>query len=610
MHSLATRPLLAVTLAIPSLLLLGYLWQKRRSEDLEDSANLALDQGLGAIDSREVSLKLENLNRSRLDCIEEERIEEPLEEKKSVILEFIPATYIAPEEVLVSPADIVESTAQVAEPFVEDIVPEPKPSYEEDEMTEKDIIEESSGLKESVPDVFSALEDPLCSLSTSPVSDESAALTKGSLFSTSPVKSESSESQRSSEAWSDLIERDEQEELERSVCEKLQNLELSVDHARNDSGVASPTEEFPVTVSERKDRNNKSRISSGDDAGIGGSETGEGSDSGQGSELCVEDNQLLAYHFYVQDYLCGTFIGAGGTSINKLKSDCNCNIILKDDSHKVSTQKKHRLRSRDRKYGDGSLNLCIIEGTRPNIDKCLDIIKEKFHKHPELSLEQVNKPENTNLALYNGSVTLSLAEGIMHDVFVSSIVNGGHVFVQQPTHPTFPALERLDSCMYNTYSQFSSPELSRPIVPNSICVAPSNEGWYRCQVVSYDEIEDSCDIKYIDYGGYDTVAANTLRQIRTDFLSLPFQGIECYLANIVPTEEDTVSASILEELVAGQMVQARMIGLNDEGIPMVHLYRAHNGQTVMVNRELVDRSCADWIEATIVPLLPDTLVEN
>lgn len=43
------------------------------------------------------------------------------------------------------------------------------------------------------------------------------------------------------------------------------------------------------------------------------------------------------------------------------------------------------------------------------------------------------------------------------------------------------------------------------------------------QVVSYDDIEDSCDIKYIDYGGYDTVAASSLRQIRTDFLSLPFQ---------------------------------------------------------------------------------------
>ena len=37
------------------------------------------------------------------------------------------------------------------------------------------------------------------------------------------------------------------------------------------------------------------------------------------------------------------------------------------------------------------------------------------------------------------------------------------------------------------------------------------------------------------------------------------------------------------------MVQARMIGLNEDGVPMIHLYRSVNGQTVMVNRELVDR---------------------
>ena len=36
-------------------------------------------------------------------------------------------------------------------------------------------------------------------------------------------------------------------------------------------------------------------------------------------------------------------------------------------------------------------------------------------------------------------------------------------------------------------------------------------------------MEDVCDVKYIDYGGYDTVPADSLRQIRTDFLTLPFQ---------------------------------------------------------------------------------------
>jgi len=45
-----------------------------------------------------------------------------------------------------------------------------------------------------------------------------------------------------------------------------------------------------------------------------------------------------------------------------------------------------------------------------------------------------------------------------------------------------------------------------------------------------------------------------------------------------------------------------MIGTNEQGIPMIHLYRAVSGQTTMVNQELVDRSCANWLDTTIVKL--------
>ena len=68
-------------------------------------------------------------------------------------------------------------------------------------------------------------------------------------------------------------------------------------------------------------------------------------------------------------------------------------------------------------------------------------------------------------------------------------------------------LERLDSCMDKVYNQFSCPQVLLPVALNSVCVAPC------------------------DYGGYRSIVANELRQIRTEFLSFPFQAIECYLAN-------------------------------------------------------------------------------
>ena len=115
----------------------------------------------------------------------------------------------------------------------------------------------------------------------------------------------------------------------------------------------------------------------------------------------------------------------------------------------------------------------------------------------------------------------------------------GHVFLQQPYHPTYFALERLDQCMTNTYSTVSCPNVPQPVLLNSVCAAPCDEGtdykinlsfchsllpgWYRCQIVSYDADTEMCDIKYLDYGGYHNISVHSLRQIRTDFLSLPFQ---------------------------------------------------------------------------------------
>ena len=111
----------------------------------------------------------------------------------------------------------------------------------------------------------------------------------------------------------------------------------------------------------------------------------------------------------------------------------------------------------------------------------------------------------------------------LKNFFTNKMLSLGHVFLQQPYHPTFHALERLDACMTKLYSSNQCPALPSPLPVNTVCVAAYEGGWYRCQVVSVDEAAQQCDIKYLDYGGYHTLPIDDLRQIRTDFLSLPFQ---------------------------------------------------------------------------------------
>jgi len=638
MSLLVSKPVLACSVVATALVYLGYLWLSHREEDREgrEDSPPPASKPANKLQLDQIQEKLNCIKRSRLDTLEEEppnqsdlgsafvseaqadtkdetatetvsedrtnytkavfastdiryrntTVETATEQSEKTLTEVCENKSI--ETVCETEEVIVETTVKEVIDFQEVAVASTETKMAVDETPH--IISPSK-----IPDVLSALKDPICNTVTPPSPHS---------YSSSPVKSESSESKSSSCEWSDLIEQDEREIQEfqldsKVLSSKLSGLELGVGGRSGDSGVASPSEEEREEKVEKRG-GNKSRTQSGEDAGIGSE---QGDESGACSDINYEETQLLAYHFHIPDYLCGKLIGHNGTFIKKLKEDCCVNIILKETVGEKLKKKKPKSK-KDQKFGEGKLKLCCIEGTRLNIDKCLDIVKDKFYHNQEITFDQVNRSrgEGQNQMNLNGSVCLSLAEGVMHDVFVSSIVGGGHVFLQQPYHPTFFALERLDQCMTKTYTQFTCPQVPQPVQINSVCVAPCEGGWYRCQVVAYDSETGMCDIKYLDYGGYHSISATELKQIRTDFLSLPFQAIECYLANINPTDDENVSAFALEELVSQQVVQARMIGTNEQGVPMIHLYRAANGQTTMVNRELVDRSCAQWLETTIVKL--------
>lgn len=160
-------------------------------------------------------------------------------------------------------------------------------------------------------------------------------------------------------------------------------------------------------------------------------------------------------------------------------------------------------------------------------------------------------------------------------MILSNVVDAAHIFVRQPTHPTYPSLSRLEQFMNATYSvdtppvlsphrmflsilfiysdtEFTSPFnlidvtnilsfyilLTRHLKLDSagdICAVNMCNAWYRAMVVSLlDDME--VEVKFVDYGGYARAPISSLRQIRYDFMTLPFQATECYLANVKPTD--------------------------------------------------------------------------
>jgi A-kinase anchor protein 1 len=142
---------------------------------------------------------------------------------------------------------------------------------------------------------------------------------------------------------------------------------------------------------------------------------------------------------------------------------------------------------------------------------------------PQLTLNQINAGPIATAPLY-------LQENYPNDVIMSSLVSAGHLFLQQPTHPTYDALVVLNHLMQVTYTEHDAPAISSPSVGIIVAATvPSLPGWYRALIVGVSEDEAFCDVKYVDYGGCSRLETSGLRQIRMDFMNLLFILMKHYI---------------------------------------------------------------------------------
>ncbi|KAM9257542.1 A-kinase anchor protein 1, mitochondrial-like [Morus bassanus] len=281
--------------------------------------------------------------------------------------------------------------------------------------------------------------------------------------------------------------------------------------------------------------------------------------------------------------LVGRLIGKQGRFMNSLRQASGAKIY-------VSTLPYFR-----------DSQVCHIEGSSQQVEKVLSLIGKKFK---ELCLTNIyGLPPPTPLTLHSLLMTawLFLPDGVTVEVVVAHQVDAGHMFLQQHTHPTFRVLRSLDQQMYACYSEPEIPTLPTPVEVGIICAAPGPDGaWLRAQVISYFEESNEVELRYVDYGGYDKVKTDTLRQIRSDFLSLPFQGAEVLLDNVVPLpDEDHFSSeadATVSEMTRGAALVAQVTNYdNATGLPLIQLWNLTGDEVVSVNRALVERGFAQWL---------------
>lgn len=314
------------------------------------------------------------------------------------------------------------------------------------------------------------------------------------------------------------------------------------------------------------------------DSGKGGSEFQFGVDTPLHST--VPAIPLVLYEFEIPQELCGLLIGRNGRHVNFIKEKTNANILIK--RHPFYTQ----------------LKICAVSGTEEEVNAALSLIRKRFpvDLYPNVTMLQINvMPSPFQIS---DILRLSLPEGVTFDAALSATVSAGHFFLQQPTHPTYHNLSWLLTKMNSIYEGKETPKLIT-LSKGYICVARVMDGWYRAEINQIDDVTLQCNIKFLDFGGYSTVPGDSLRQIRTDCMHVPFQASECYLGSVkFPDGEEQWSqeaTATFEELAQGQILQGYIVGYAEDGIPYVHLFRIQGVSHVFINRELVNRGLAQWI---------------
>jgi hypothetical protein len=82
--------------------------------------------------------------------------------------------------------------------------------------------------------------------------------------------------------------------------------------------------------------------------------------------------------------------------------------------------------------------------------------------------------------------------------------------------------------------------------------------FYRARVVDYSDERKIC-VFYVDYGNKDWVRESDIREIEPKYLHLPFQAIDCVLANVDDVAENADARSFFANMVYNKTLRARVI---------------------------------------------------
>ncbi|XP_038624751.1 tudor and KH domain-containing protein [Tachyglossus aculeatus] len=217
-------------------------------------------------------------------------------------------------------------------------------------------------------------------------------------------------------------------------------------------------------------------------------------------------------------------------------------------------------------------------------------------------------PQNKSPKFEVPSPDLSFPADELLEVYVSASENPGHFWIQI-LGPRSLRLDQLVADMTRHYRGSCQPDAAQPVRVGDIVAAqlPEDGPWYRARVLGPLD-NGKMDLYFVDFGDNGESPVKDLRPLRSDFLSLPFQAIECSLAGVAPAGGQWEEAALdeferLTHCADWKPLVARISSYVQAGTttwPTVHLFDASEGQNLDIGLELVRRG-----HAVVVPREPD-----
>ncbi|KAF2883345.1 hypothetical protein ILUMI_22847 [Ignelater luminosus] len=199
------------------------------------------------------------------------------------------------------------------------------------------------------------------------------------------------------------------------------------------------------------------------------------------------------------------------------------------------------------------------------------------------------------------------------EVYVSAMLDPSRFWLQI-VGPKATELDQLVEEMTDYYSKQDNRDLH---ILNAVecgdlvaAIFKFDGKWYRAEVLNIEAEngqEASVELYYVDYGDTDKIPYKDVYELRTDFLRLNFQAIECYLARVEPkgetwTEEAKDKFEEWTHVAQWKKLSARMNGYcvrektraKREGspVPGIDLYDVNNDHDIDIAQELVNHGYA------------------